>query len=257
MIVYADLAALLNFAVDFLLILAANRLSGYGLGWKRAIPAAVVGGIYAAICLAPQLRFLGNTLWRLVSLTAMSVIAFGWNPSALRRGVLFSLLSMALGGLAMGFTNGGFVGLLASMLVVGLMSFFGLQGRAGHSKYLPVQLKYGRKTYDLTALYDTGNLLRDPITGKNVLLVGSDVAWDVLGLQALELTDPVECVSKGRIPGARLISYHAVGQPGGMLLAVKMDEVIINGQPSGRLVAFAPNILSREKSYQALTGGVL
>ena len=57
------------------------------------------------------------------------------------------------------------------------------------------------------------------------------------------------------MPGLRLIPYRAVGR-GGMLLALRFEDVVI-GQKKGRaLVAFDPGGLGTEQMYQALTGGV-
>ena len=85
----------------------------------------------------------------------------------------------------------------------------------------------------------------------------ADVAWDVLRLTPQQLRDPIQAVEKGGIPGLRLIPYRAVGQPGGMLLVAAMDSVVIGGQQVGRLVAFAPEKIGADESYQALAGGAL
>ena len=257
MTVYLDLVVLLNFIVDFLLLIGTNRLCGFPAKPGRAAGAAALGGIYAGACMLPGFRFLGNTLWRLVSLGVMAVIAFGWNRSAIRRGVLFVFLSMALGGIALGLGGGGFGVLVASAAGVCLMCLIGFRGRAGGREYVTVKLTYDGKMRSLTALRDTGNTLKDPITGESVLVVGAEIAEDLLGLTGAELLAPIETVGNGRIPGLRLIPYRAVGQPGGMLLAVRMDEVVIGKQKCSGLVAFAPQNLGRGEEYQALAGGVL
>ncbi len=257
MVIYADLVVLLNFLVDLFLLAATNRLAGYGVNWKRAALAAALGGIYAGLCVFPQLSFLGNTLWRLVSLGLLSGICFGWSRNALRRGVLFSLLSMALGGVALGLSKGGFLALVLSAVGVWLLCQFGFQGKAGQREFVPVEITCRGKRHRLTALRDTGNSLCDPVTGTRVLIVGGDLAWEILGLTKQQLQDPVATLEQGSLPGLRLIPYRAVGKPTGMLLAVKVDKVIIDGQPSGPVIAFAPEPLSREKAYQALTGGAL
>lgn len=255
--VYLDLAVLLNFLVDFLLLMGANRLCGYPMAPGRAAAAAALGGIYAGVCLIPSFRFLGNLFWRLVSLAAMAAVAFGWNRSALRRGVLFVFLSMALGGIALGLGTGGFASLAAAAGGVCLLCVVGFRGKAGGRAYVTVKITSGGKTRVLTALRDTGNTLRDPMTGQAVLVAGADVAWDLFGLTREELKAPIETITAGRVPGLRLIPYRAVGQPGGMLLAVRVEGVVIDGQKAGDLVAFAPQILDGGKTYQALAGGVL
>lgn len=255
--VYLDLAVVLNFLVDFLLLMGANRLCGYPMAPGRAAAAAALGGIYAGVCLIPSFRFLGNLFWRLVSLAAMAAVAFGRNRSALRRGVLFVFLSMALGGIALGLGTGGFASLAAAAGGVCLLCVVGFRGKAGGRAYVTVKITSGGKTRVLTALRDTGNTLRDPMTGQAVLVAGADVAWDLFGLTREELKTPIETITAGRVPGLRLIPYRAVGQPGGMLLAVRVEGVVIDGQKAGDLVAFAPQILDGGKTYQALAGGVL
>ena len=107
MAVYLDLVILLNFLVDFLLLMGTNRLAGYPAGMGRAAAASVFGGLYGGACLIPGFQFLGNILWRVVSLGLMGALAFGLDRSTLRRCVLFVLLSMALGGAALGLRSSG------------------------------------------------------------------------------------------------------------------------------------------------------
>ena len=178
-VVYADVVMLLNFLVDLLLLVGTNCLAGYGAGWKRSTLAAAMGGVYAGLCVLPQLRFLGNMLWRLLSLGAMAVISFGWNRCTLRKGILFTLLSMALGGVALAIGRGGFAGLILSAGLLCSMCFLGFRGKAGQAEFVPVQIVRQGRTYRLTALRDTGNTLRDPVTGQQVLVVGADVACAV------------------------------------------------------------------------------
>ena len=255
--VYLDLVILLNFGVDFLLLLGTNRLSGYRSQILRVVLSAAIGGLYAGICMTPGFYFLSNLLWRLISLGIMSVVAFGMDRSALRRGVVFIFLSMALGGIAMGLGKGSVSSLLLSAALLAGMCFVGFRGTVGSKQYAKVQLKYGDKLYHLTALIDSGNTLTDPVTGGQVLIVGPGVAWDVLGITREQLADPIGTIEHGNFKGLRLIPYRAVGQPGGMLLAASMKEVRLDGRQANTLVAFAPNPFGKEEVYQALTGGVL
>ncbi len=249
--VYLDLVVLLNFAVDFLLLLGTNRLAGYPPGAGRAALAAALGGIYAGACMLPGFSFLGNSLWRLVFLGLMGVLAFGWNPSALRRGVLFVLASMALGGFALGLGSRGFWSLAAAAGGLCLLCFLGFRGKNGKS-YVPVELHYGETHLCLTALRDTGNALRDPITGQQVLVVGGETATRLTGLTRQQLAAPVEAIDA--LPGLRLIPYRAVGQSGGLLLALRLQQVKIGKWQGSSLVAFAPDKIG-DGEFQALTGG--
>lgn len=252
MTVYVDGVFLLNFLVDFLLLSAASRLCGFPTKPIRVALGALLGGLYAACCLIPGFYFLGNTLWRTVSLGLMSVIAYGVSKSAMRQGLVFAFLSMALGGVVMGMGKGGFWGIVCGAVTVCLLCFVGFRGRIGGTSYVPVELHYGDKILHITALQDTGNTLRDPITGRAVLVVGADTALELLGLTRSQLQNPVG--SLGALPGLRLVPYHSIGASN-FLLAMKLKNVKIGTWQGSTLVAFAPEGLSKEGAYQALTGG--
>ncbi|MBQ9148991.1 MAG: sigma-E processing peptidase SpoIIGA [Oscillospiraceae bacterium] len=255
--IYLDLVILLNFLVDFLLLLGTNRLAGFPPGGTRAAMAASLGAIYSALCLLPGMAFLGEILWRMVFLGLMAVAAFGWNRSAMQRGAVFVLLSMALGGLAMGFGTGSFLVLVLAAGGLWLLCRVSFRGSVGQREYIPVELHYGDRKVSLIALRDTGNTLRDPLTGEQVLVAGADVAEELMGLTGHQLRHPVETLALGGIPGMRLIPYRAVGQPGSMLLAVRFEDAVIGKERGNPLVAFAPEVLGRGEVYRMLTGGAV
>lgn len=255
--IFVDLVALINFMVDFLLILGTNRLAGFPPGFGRAVVAAALGGVYGGACLMPGFSFLGNALWRAISLCAIAVVAFGWNRSALQRGGVFVLLSMALGGIAIGIGDEGMMGLFISTGLMWLLCRIGFRGSVGKRSYIPVQLTWGGHQMRVIALKDTGNTLHDPLTGEQVLVAGADVGMNLLGLTEHQLQHPMETVVSGCIPGMRLIPYHAVGQPNGMMLAVRFQNAKIGGADAQPLVAFAPEKIARGDMYQMLTGGAV
>lgn len=256
MTVYLDLVVLLNFLVDGLLLMGANRLTGYPTGWRRCALAAVVGSVYAGVCILPEYRFLGNILWRIICLTAMAAIAFGWNFSALRRGTIFVLLSMALGGMATGLGKGNFVSLVLAAAGVALLCILGIRSPLGIDKYQPVELCWKGQRLKLIALVDTGNTLTDPITGESVLVVGIDIGRR-LGISREMIRDPIAALTTGSLPCARLVPYRAVGKPGGMLLMLRLEEVRLGGHQVSPMVAFAPEEIGRNSGYQALAGGIV
>lgn len=255
MTVYLDGVFLLNFMVDFLLLLAAGRLCGYPVKIGRAMLSALLGGFYGGCCLLPEFYFLGNLLWRMVFLGIMALIAFGLSKSALRRGLVFAFLSFALGGAVLGLEQGGVLGIVWAAGVLCFLCFFGFRGRIGGTSYVPVELSYGDKRVKFIALRDTGNTLRDPITGRDVLVVGADVAEELTGLTREQLISPVE--SLGTLEGLRLMPYRTVNNGSGFLLALRMQDVIIGKRRGNSLVAFAPEKLSPEGAYQGLTGGMV
>jgi stage II sporulation protein GA (sporulation sigma-E factor processing peptidase) len=254
MTIYPDLIVLLNFLVNGLLLMGADRLTGHTIRWRRCALAALFGSAYAGMCVLPGFRFLGNILWRMAVLGGMSVIAYGWGVSTLRRGAVFVLLSMALGGMAMGMGGRSLLTLLPAAAGVAVLCALGIKSPIGMVRFQPVELHWRDKRVKLTALVDTGNTLRDPITGGSVLVVGMDVGRQ-LGISRELIQDPVTLLGRERIPGAMLVPYRAVGQPGGILLMIRCDQVLLNGKTVSPMVAFSPEKIGEWDGYQALAGG--
>lgn len=250
--VYLDLLMLLNFLVDLLLLLAADRLSGHRTAMKRMVAGAAAGGVYGGICMLPGFTFLAGTVWRVAFLALVAAIAYGLELEALRRGILFVLLSMALGGVATGLESGGFFELVLSAAGVLALCVFGFQGKLG-AVYIPVKIPVGEGEVRFRALRDTGNCLKDPITGATVLVVSPRISEQLCGLRPPDLEDPARAM--GKVSGLRLIPYSAVGKGGGLLAAKRYEDVQIGGWKGSCLVAFSPNELGRGQPYEALTGG--
>lgn len=255
MAVYLDVVMLLNFLVDYLLLLGTNRLSGSPMAPGRCALAAVLGSVYAGACMLPGFRFLGNLLWRCVSLGLMAVLAFGLRRDALKKGGLFLLLSLSLGGMAMCFARQNFAALTLGAGGIWLLCRVAFGDGTVGRQLVPVTLHCGQRQASFTALRDTGNTLRDPITGEPVLVVSGKIGEKLTGLSPKQLAEPLETLAAGSLPGLRLIPYHAVGTGGGMLLALPLREG--RGKRLRRvLVAFAPEGLEND-CYQGLTGGAV
>lgn len=255
--VYLDLVVILNFLVDFLLLLGTNRLSGFPMEPKRCAAASLLGGLYSGVCMLPGFRFLGSLLWRIVSLCFLAVIAFGTDRSAFKRGGIFVLLSMALGGIAVSFGRGDVLTLILGAAGVWLLCRLAFGETVGGREYVPITLTYGESSASLTALRDSGNTLRDPITGEQVLILDGSIAQKLTGLSESQLRAPLETLALRPIPGLRLIPYRAVGCSGGMLLALRFENVKIGSRTQSAIVAFAPEGLGRGEVYQGLTGGAI
>lgn len=231
----------LLFLVNALLLFATGQFLDSRPNLIRVLLGALIGSIFAVMSLYPGFSFLHHIHWHVCMLVIMSVATFGLS---LKKLILFSLLHLSLGNLSGGERE------TISMLMGALGITFACTVIGKGSRYVPVELSYGSKKVTLTALRDTGNMLRDPITGKQVLIIGADKAQELTGLPSSALVDPVGSMDK--LPGLRLIPYHTVGNSG-FLLAISMDNVRIGNRRGNALVAFSPNTF--ERHYQALTGG--
>ena len=256
MSVYLNLAMILNFLVDFLLILGTNRLSGFPPDWGRSALAAAVGGLYSGLCMIPGFHFMMNILWRIASLLMVSAVAFGCNSSMLRRGGMFVLLSLALGGVAAGFGNESYWMPVIAVGILWLLCRRVFSSGAEGKEYVPVRISHEGNMVSVIALKDSGNSLRDPVTGESVMVIGAQTAMHLIGLNKEQLSSPMETLTASSIRGLRLIPYRSVGGSG-MLLAKRLPNVQIGDRKGSALVAFAPEAIGRGEGYQALTGGAL
>lgn len=238
----------IGFLVNILLMLGTCSLSGQRPSAAPMVLGAALGGVYLSACMVPRLYFLRGTGWYFLCVAAMAVIAFGirrW-----RVGGIFALLIMTLGGASRAIDADEIWKLL--LLAVGV---FGLSWECrGRQCVIPVEIQDEEAHVIFSALRDSGNELRDPVTGDRVLVIAAQQAECLTGLTRQQLRAPLETMTGSKIPGLRLIPYCTVGQEDGLLLARCYRRVRVNGRERTMVVAFAPNSLGGD-AYQALIGG--
>lgn len=244
----------LHVAVDLLLMMGVNQLCGYDNRWWRMLTASLVGCLHAGACMRPGFYFLGNDVWRTVALALTALVAFGADTGALRRGIVFGIMRLAVLGALRG-TDESFWTCVFVAAMICLLSLVGFWDGTG-KQYLPVRICYGGKTVNFTALLDTGNLLSDPVTGSSVLVVSSQVAQSLLDLEPEQIANPVDTMQHSCLPGLRLLPYQTVGHSGGLLLGMRFQNVKIGEHIGPQTVAFSPSVIGKGNTFQALAGGI-
>ena len=241
-------AGVLQFAVHFLLICGVTMLLGRPCAYLRAAVASVAGTFYPILMAVFVPDGQQNWIWYAVSLLFTCMVAFGIHRSGAVGSLVFCLLKIGLEGMG---NKDSLLWILLLVLGFSIAVFW----RKWHSTYVPVEISYGGRTVKLTALLDSGHNLRDPISGKRVLVVDADVAGILTGLSGQQLKNPIENVEK--IVGLRLIPYKTVGSNSGFLLAFSVKNTKIGGRRGSAVVAMAPYVLDEEGKFQALIGGTV
>lgn len=252
---YAGFVMILSFSVEIFLLIASEKLCGCKPQWENVVLAAILGGLFAGVCLLPEFRLLTLLYWRFMVLLVMSMLAFGITRETVWKGAVFFLLNIVINNLSVSINLSRIWQLLLCGVLIALLSAK-MRKRNGQGT-VPVEIVHNDVCIRLTALRDTGNKLLDPITGKSVLIIGADAAQKLTGLTKTQLRTPVDTMQSASMPGLRLIPYHTIGQERGLLLAMKMQKVRIANKMDSCLVAFAPEGLGGEMKYQALTGGII
>ena len=195
---------------------------------------------------------------------------------------LFFLLSGALAGLllAMGLAAGSPEALLSRVyhadvswpVLLGSAIGFGLvlhlvfrQGaRHEGGELMDVTVSLQGRRQRLRALHDTGNTLRDPVSGQPVLVLEQDALRELWPPEAARIVEmrlpPEEKMARlHRLDGTcrwSLLPFCAVGTEAGLLLAVRSDYVKVGSITYPRiLLALTPGAVSDGGGYQALWGG--
>lgn len=281
MTVYLDLLFGLNMTLNYLLLRGSAAMGGCAAKFRRLMGAAVLGGVYAVAAVIPGMESLQGSFFQFLSACSMLLIAFGWKKSTVKQGLFFFALSFAFGGAVLLLVQavepdcvflGGRVYYAVStpalLLLAGVsygLAAVVLRGWGTHmgGDILPMVVELNGNSVEAKALRDTGNVLRDPISGENIPIA----SWKVLKqlipeacLQQKDFNDPVELMT--RLQSAfpkmrfRLISYDAVGVSCGLLLAVRC-HILAEKRTSSRIVAFTSTELSANGQFEILTGGAV
>ena len=282
-VVYIDALFLLNFVVDYLLLLCAGRLAGEVLHRGRLALGAALAGAYAAAVFLPGMGFLLHPLCKLAAAVLALLIGYGGSRRLLRVTLVFFAVSAAiaggilalelLGGRGLTLENGVFSSAMDLRLillsaagcyvVITLLFQRSARHTAARQELVPAVLTLDGRRVALTALVDTGNTLTDPATGRPVMVAeGEKVAGLFPSGQApdeADLRDPVAALERlsqaGFLGRCRLLPYQAVGVECGMLLSLRLDGARVGREDYGTLlVALSPNRLSDGGGYSALIG---
>lgn len=271
--VYIDSLFLLNFIIDYLLLLATGKICALPLRrWRMGLGAGF-GAAYAVLAVLLP-RFFAMASVKLLAGAALPLIAFGTGRRALRSALVFFSVSAAFGGAVYAACSLGGIPPRAGLYIpvsmrVLLLSFalcygaftvvFRRSGRRGEQTIRSVSVTLAGRSAVFPALCDTGNELTDPVTGDGVLVAEAQALYPLLGREDSPLlaADPLDSFTRlaqkpelrGRL---RLLPCSCVTGTGSLLLLFRPDEVRVDGRKSGVSVAVSRTPLSPEGIYQAL-----
>ena len=281
-VIYADSVFLLNGLMDYLVLAAVSWLAGLSLHRGRLAAAALFGGIYAVSAFFPGMGFMASLPVKLMAGVIMTLIAFGNEQYLFRLLLLTFLVACGFAGavLAVGLLAGGVpmtggvfyteasprvlliastAAYLALTVIFRMCAYHGARG-----ELIPVTVCLQNKTRKLTALWDSGNSLRDPITAQPVLIVEAGAILDILPkkiqtiLKTKGLEEPTELMELMNHTAPelcpRLLPYHGVGIKNGLLTEIRADWIEVSGTRfQAAAIGLSPTELG--PGYKALWGG--
>lgn len=279
-VVYVDELFAVNLLLDYLLLVLTARLSGVFAPRLRLLLAAALGALLAVLLYFPQLTVMTGLLARAAVCAAVTLAAFGFRRRRFPRLCgLFCAVTFALAGAvsALALLNGGvrvrngvvafavswrllLGGFLTGWAALALLSGGALRLNRGTAR-LTVTL--GSRTVAVRALCDSGNLLRDPLTGRQVALLGRTAAAPLLPaehralLLALNAENAAavcaELVRRGAGSFRLMPCRTAAG--GALLLTICPERLEIDGKKEeGYLLGISPAELEAGGDCRAVIG---
>lgn len=262
--IYVDSLFCLNLLADYLLCLVSARACGLYLRRMRYFTAALIGAAYSVCVFLPGMAFLMTAAGKLVCLLLMGLIAFGCEKHPFRCTLVFLAVSAGFAGMAWGISMAAGlsspagiylpvsfkVSLLSFALCYGLSSlFFSRRGSTAQRRLVSVHLEHLGSSSDFKALYDTGNSLSDPSSGKKVMVVSRRVLVPIFGRDSPLLSgdDAIGIIQRSAADPAlfgklRLIPYSALGGQG-LLPAFQADRLFTDGKAADNiLIAVSPRL---------------
>ena len=252
--VYVDLYFFINFSMDLLCLYLTARLLSGKLSLLRGVLAAALGGLYANAALLLGIGGIYGFLLDILALALICIVALA-RRGELKRIPLYILVfagvSSALGGIMTALfylfnRSGAFdfikesdgdgisVWLFAILAAIGaVITLIGGRGATKKMSASEVELEItlGGRTATLRGMTDSGNLLRDPISGKPCVVVDSRRLGRLLPTELSELNG-VNAISKiGRLRGdmRKRVSIIPVSTASGesMLVGVRAERIRI------------------------------
>ena len=252
--VYVDLYFFINFSMDLLCLYLTARLLSGKLSLLRGVLAAALGGLYANAALLLGIGGIYGFLLDVLALALICIVALA-RRGELKRIPLYILVfagvSSALGGIMTAlfylFNRSGafdfikesdgdgisvwlFAILAAISAVITLIGGRGATRRMSASE-VELEITLGGRTATLRGMTDSGNLLRDPISGKPCVVVDSRRLGRLLPTELSELNEG-DAISKiGRLRGElrKRVSVIPVSTASGesMLVGVRAERIRI------------------------------
>ena len=213
-VVYVDTLFFLNLAVDYFLLVLTAKVAGVYIKRSRLLASALVGALLAVLLYFPPLPKALALVLRLAVCCVTALAAFIGEPgkSWPRLLGIFVMVTLLLAGIVLGLSelgggarmqNGvlyfeisGTVMALSFMAVYVLSGLVLGKGRASPGRsYQEVTAEMGERTVRFRALTDSGNLLRDPMSGRKVIVVESRAIAPLFGGMTGELLQSLDALA--------------------------------------------------------------
>lgn len=266
MTIYLDIIFLENLLMNYIILFGTGAVQKEKMKNYKLIISSIIGALYAIITYLGIIPAYSSLAMKVLLSVIMIYIAFDIHnvKKICKTLLLFYLVSSATGGLALAllyliapqniaFKNGVLVGTypMQITIIAGFLGFCIIQYVFKvHKKMLKaddlicdLEINVYGKTIHTKAFIDSGNTLKDPITGKAVIIIEKEKVESVLGNAKLKI---------------RLIPFKSIGKQNGMLIGIQAKFVRVVQKNENEVIL--ENVIlglydkKINKNYSALIG---
>ncbi len=286
MTLYLDIIFLENIFMNSIILLATGVILKDEIKIIRTFISSTIGSIYAIIIYTSNMAIYSNFFLKLLLSFVIVYIAF--KPpnvkSFLKHLIIFYLTSFTFGGVAFAllyfvspkdilFQDGVLIGTypIKMILAGGILGFIIITISFKNIKskmtrrdmYCNVKICDKEKSTQITAIIDTGNFLKDPISKMPVVVIEKNKLFDIFPSNILENISKIingNDIDLGQYSSRiRAIPFKSLGKENGLLLGIKMDEIQleyqdINCKVHNVIIGIYNGVLSRTGKYSGLVG---
>lgn len=260
MTVYLDIVFLENLIMNYIIIYATGVVIKAEVKRLEIFIASGVGAIYTIVMYLDVIPIYSNFIMKIV--LSIVIVYISFKPKTVKKLikeiVIFYLVSFVFGGCVFALMyflkpqmaeirNGVFVGAypLKVAIIGGMIAFIITQVgfkivKTKISKkdmIYDIEIIINKKTVKIKALLDTGNLLKDPLTGLAVIVAEHKSLYTIIPKDILDniskiIGGDIGDLSKNEefnkiISRFRIIPFSSLGKQNGLLLGIKADGINI------------------------------
>lgn len=290
MTIYIDIVLIENVIMNYIILFATAIVLKIKIKHIRIFIASLLGAIYSVITYMGILKLYSSIVMKI--LLSILIVYIAFNPQSLKKMwknlLIFYLTSFVFGGVAFALIyilkpqdilmkNGLFLGTypLKTVLLGAIISFLVIlvafkiikDKFSKKDLFCDLEIKINNKIVKTTAMIDTGNCLKDPITNNPVVVIEHTLLYECIPKQILNNLDNIiggdfegipQEIKETYISKLKLIPYSSLGKQNGILLGIKPEYVKISTEENERIINAIIGIynksLTKRGEYRALIG---
>lgn len=252
----------------------------------RILIGSTIGATYACLYYVSNMKIYSSVILKIILSLAIVYIAFNSKvlKNFLKEVLIFYLTSFTFGGVTFAllyfispgdilFQNGTLVGIYPmKMILIGgligfliiIISFKSIKNKIAKKDMLcNIEITFNNQAININAIIDTGNFLKEPLTGNPVIIVEKEVLKNIIPADILKDLNNIitgsAYIKNKYMSKIRLIPFSALGTENGILLGIKPDNFKINYQEKEKkiknvIIGIYEKKLSKSNKYNALIG---